>query len=122
MSNAKKPGRKRPQTKEQVIGRLRIGDLNKLFRWRYAGYVGEYELPDDDSGREDLMVLLHHYANSNPLQLAKIIERRAPWMGVDERRSVLDRVAAYRWRWRSETMGRVLHVRTAEWESLTLRT
>ena len=102
MSKAKKPGRKRPQTKEQVIGRLRIGELNKLFRRRYAGYDGEYELPDDDSGREDLMILLHHYANSNPLQMTKIIELRAPWMGVDERRSVLDRIAAYPWRWRSE--------------------
>jgi hypothetical protein len=122
MSNEKKRRHKRPQTKEQVIGRLRIGELNKLFRRRYAGYAGEYELPDDDSGREDLMILLHHYANSNPLQMAKIIELRAPWMGVDERRSVLDRVAAYPWRWRSETLGRVLHVTKAEWQSLNLRT
>jgi hypothetical protein len=45
MSNEKKRRHKRPQTKEQVIGRLRIGELNKLFRRRYAGYAGEYELP-----------------------------------------------------------------------------
>ena len=125
MSNEKKRCHKRPQTKEQfwtMIGRLRIGELNKLFRRRYAGYAGEYELPDDDSGREDLMILLHHYANSNPLQMAKIIELRAPWMGVDERRSVLDRVAAYPWRWRSETLGRRLHVTKVEWQSLNLRT
>jgi hypothetical protein len=125
MSNAKKRGRKRPQTKEQVwrmMGRLRIGELNKLFRWRYRGGASDYELPDDDSGREDLMILLHHYANSNPLQMTKIIKLRAPWMGVDERRSVLDRVAAYPWRWRSETLGRRLRVTKAEWQSLNLRT
>jgi len=123
MSNEKKRCHKRPQTKEQfwtMIGRLRIGELNKLFRRRYAGYDGEYELPDDDSGREDLMILLHHYANSNPLQMTKIIKLRAPWMGGEERRSVLDRVAAYPWRWRSETLGRRLHVTKVEWQSLNL--
>jgi hypothetical protein len=125
MSNAKKRGRKRPQTKEQVwrmMGRLRIGELNKLFRWRYRGGASDYELPDDDSGREDLMILLHHYANSNPVQMANSIKLRAPWMGVDEVRRVLDRVAAYPRQWRAETLGRALHVTKAEWLYLNLRT
>jgi len=61
----KKRRKRPPMAPEQLqrhIGRLRIGDLNKLFGDRYGGGRVAYEFPDDDAGREDLEIIAHHYA------------------------------------------------------------
>ena len=117
--------KKRPLTPEQarrLIGRLRIGDLNKLFGHRYGGGRHEYVFPDDDAGREDLIILLQHYSRTNPLKVLQIVKLRAPWMGEDEIARVLDRIVAYPRQWKAETLGRELRVTKADWRQLDLRT
>jgi len=69
------------KSKGHLIGRLRIGDLNKLFALRYGGRVGvcDWVFPDDDAGLEDLKILLHHYRftypNSAAIEVANLALR-----------------------------------------------
>jgi hypothetical protein len=41
------------ERRNRAVGKLRIGDLNKLYADRYRGTREDYQFPDDDSGRED---------------------------------------------------------------------
>ena len=125
MKKSIKRRKRKPLTPEQIdrlIGRLRIGELNKLFAYRYGGDRITYEFPDDDAGREDLVILLQHYGFTNPHKMAGIIKLRAPWMEVDEVVRTLERVNTYCRRWRAETLGRELRVTKGEWQRLGLRT
>jgi len=117
--------KKRPLTPEQqtrLVGRLRIGDLNRLWGSRYGGGRENYVFPDDDAGIEDLSISLQHYARSNPIKIPKIIALRAPWMGEDEIALLLDQITAYPRQWKAESLGCLLRVTTAEWRLLDLRT
>jgi hypothetical protein len=107
---------------QRLIGRIRIGDLNKLYGYRYGGGRYEYVLPDDDAGREDLIVLLQHYGHTNPHKMPQIIKLRAPWMEVDEVVRTIEHVNTYPRQWRAETMGRLQRVSKTEWQHLDLRT
>ena len=121
----KKRRKRPPMAPEQLqrhIGRLRIGDLNKLFGDRYGGGRVAYEFPDDDAGREDLEIIAHHYAINNPHKLPSIIKLRAPWMEIDEVCHLVEQINTYPRQWRAETLGRKLRVTKAEWQRLRLRT
>jgi hypothetical protein len=54
--------RRANEKRNRAIGTQRIGDLNKLFAYRYRGNREDYIFPEDDAGLEDLKILLHHYA------------------------------------------------------------
>ena len=60
------------ERRNQAIGKQRIGDLNRIYAARYGGREA-YTFPEDDSGREDLEILLQHYALNNPLAMPRII-------------------------------------------------
>jgi hypothetical protein len=120
---------KRPKRPQQIdeqryrmIGRLRIGDLNKLFAYRYRGTRESWQFSDDDAGREDLEIILHHYSVSNPLRMRKIIKLRAPWMEIDEVLRLLEQVEACPRLWRAGALGQELNFTGAEWRVLRLRT
>jgi hypothetical protein len=72
------------KSKYHAIGTQRVGALNAIFAKRYGGQRENYVFPDDDAGREDLTILLHHYALNNPLAMPRIIGWRAPWMSKEE--------------------------------------
>jgi hypothetical protein len=98
------------------MGRLRIGDLGKLFGYRYGPNRTEYVFPDDDAGREDLAILLqHYYGGGNPLAVPRVIKRRAPWMDDDETVALINQIDAYPRKWRSDTLGRLLNVTRDDW-------
>lgn len=70
-----KRGRRSPM---QLVA-LRLNDLTKLFRSRYGS-----TLPDDDAGRDDMQIALHHLAclpRPRPA-IMRWIEIWAPWMSV----------------------------------------
>jgi hypothetical protein len=96
--------------------------LNKLFAYRYGGTREGWQFPDDDSGREDLDILLHHYALNNPHKMLKIIKLRAPWMTEAEALSLIERIEAIPRRWRADTLGRLLNFTGEQWRRLRLRT
>ena len=108
--------------KGDVVGKIRIGALNKVFAYRYGGREG-WIFPDDDAGREDLKILLDHYYWTNPLKMPRILALRAPWMGEQEREAMLlEFVEAMPRKYRSATLGKLLRFTGAEWKRLRVRT
>jgi hypothetical protein len=75
--------------KEETIRRLRLGDLQKVLRWRYGP-----TLPDDDAGREDLRLLLQTISmgQGDWTKLKNAIEVWAPWMDAGEALQFIDDV------------------------------
>jgi hypothetical protein len=72
-----KSGRRSPM---QLVA-LRLNDLSRLFRSRYG-----LEMPDDDAGRDDMRIAIHHLAClPRPRQaIMHWLEVWAPWMPVAE--------------------------------------
>jgi hypothetical protein len=105
---------------DELIRRLRVGDLNKLFALRYGGNVADcaWQFPDDDAGLDDLKILAHHYAG-NPIAAPRIIKLRAPWADVE---AILEEVVGDPKRWRSKTLGKYLNLSGKEWRALRPRT
>ena len=108
---------KRKIDPDQLIGRLRIGDLNKLFAHRYGGSRATYVFPDDDSGLEDLKILAHSYAWSNPLAIPRIIKMRALWADAE---AIICEVDAYPKKWRAARLGKILNFTGVEWRQLPI--
>ena len=62
---------------DELMRRLRFGDLQRLIRWRYG-----HTLPNDDAGTEDLVELLLPISlGNNPEdRMRRAIEIWAPWV------------------------------------------
>jgi hypothetical protein len=107
------------KNKDQIIGKIRIGSLNKLFAYRYGGCPTNcgWTFPDDDAGLEDLKILLHHYRFTFPHKMSHVMKLRAPW-ATDK---VLEEVCAHPRKWRSERLGRLLGLTGKEWRELRIR-
>jgi len=75
--------------REETIRRLRLGDLQKVLRWRYGP-----TLPDDDAGRDDLRLLLQTISigQGDWTKLKNAIEVWAPWMNAAEALQLIDEV------------------------------
>ena len=76
------------RSQAEIVRRLRLGDLRKLFRHRYGP-----TLPDDDAGREDLMELLRPISLDPwrpDRKMANVIETAAPWIGPEEAGRLID--------------------------------
>lgn len=60
---------------------LRLAELFRLFGARYG-----IELPDDDAGRDDLQVVLDHFARTRDAErrMRSVASLWAPWMPADE--------------------------------------
>jgi len=71
----------------EMLRRLRLGNLRKLFRHRYGPI-----LPDDDAGRAELRELLLPISVSanSATKMPKAIELWAPWMGQQEALALID--------------------------------
>jgi hypothetical protein len=93
--------------------------LNKFFDHRYGGTREAYVFPDDDSGLEDLKILIHSYAWSNPLAIRRIIKMRPPWADAE---AIISEVDAYPRKWRAATLGKILNFTGVEHRKLRLRT
>jgi hypothetical protein len=83
------PGSKRARrhaSPRQIVV-LRLHDLARLFRARY----GRSELPDDDSGRDDIEPVIHHLAAlTHPARrAAQWLELWAPWLTIAEQRRII---------------------------------
>lgn len=80
---------------------LRLNDLAKLFRGRY-GHV----LPDDDAGRDDLVVAINHLAclphPQKPIE--RWLEIWAPWLTIAERKTIVQPILASPQRWKADAL------------------
>ena len=107
------------KNKDQIVGKIRIGSLNKLFAYRYGGCPTNcsWTFPDDDAGLEDLKILLHHYRFTFAHKMPHVMKLRAPW-ATDK---VLEQVCAHPRKWKSERLGRLLNLTGKEWRELRIR-
>jgi hypothetical protein len=96
---AKRPrGRRRP-----AIVAFRIRDLQIVFIDRYVGGT----MTDDDAGRDDLIVLLHHVARlGDPRALRDYAARWCPWLTHGEFAAMIAEIDAEPLRWRADSLAR----------------
>jgi hypothetical protein len=80
---------------------LRLNDLARLFRSRYG-----ITLPNDDAGRDDLLVAVHHLAClPRPRQaIMHWLEIWAPWMPVADASRLAAEVIANPQRWKADAL------------------
>ena len=77
-------------SKAETIRRLLVGDLRRIFRHRYG-----VTLPDDDAGRDDLMLLLLPISLCRKAAMEKMqyqIEVIAPWMPDTDAEQLIDQI------------------------------
>lgn len=99
---------------------LRLRELHRLFAARYGP-----TLPDDDAGRDDIEIVAHHLAwlpGNTRTRIDSWIALYAPWMGIDERGMLIDRVTTGRKRWSADELARLLGLTMKERTKLAIRT
>ncbi|MGM4885328.1 hypothetical protein AB8A20_08120 [Tardiphaga sp. 604_B6_N1_1] len=82
-------------------------------------------LPDDDAGRDDLFIMLHHLArrSGDPvIRMQTWISARASWLPSEERRAIIERVLATPLRWKADTLGKRLRLTAADRTRLSIKT
>ncbi|WP_154071133.1 hypothetical protein [Bradyrhizobium lablabi] len=98
----------------------RINELERYLSHRYG-----HHLPDDDAGREDLVILANHVAQNRHDPRAKIlgfIRRWAPWMVATEAEALADKVLKKPRRYRAKTLGGLLRLAEDERINLNIET
>jgi hypothetical protein len=83
---------------------IRVAELDRLFEHRYGP-----TLPDDDAGRDDTWIMVHHIALMSvdvEKRIRSWLARRTPWMQPDEIEAMITNVFAKAVRWRAETLGK----------------
>jgi hypothetical protein len=115
----------RPREKKKFgkkyFGFLRMQDLEKLFLYRYGGFV----LPDDDSGHDDLIIALHHLAQlpGDPEQhIRRWCSLWAPWMPANVLKCLVAKVIANPKRWSADGLAKQLGLTFADRMKLGIRT
>ena len=101
---------------------MRLGDLQKVLRWRYGP-----TLPDDDAGRDDLRLLLQTISmgQGDWTKLKNAIEIWAPWMNAGEALQLIDevnRTPDYLRKPKARPLGEKLRLLNSERIRLGLRT
>jgi hypothetical protein len=111
---------RRDRKREPVsLAALRVGDLKRLFVARYG-----HELPDDDAGRDDALIMAHHLARQPNAErrIPAWLGLNAPWMNPREARDLTAKVLAKPLRWRADKLARRLNLHEAERQRLRITT
>jgi hypothetical protein len=99
---------------------IRAAEIDRLVVARYG-----HELPDDDSGRDDVRLMVHHLAQISGDAHRRIttwIAKRAPWMSPLEAGRLTEAALAKPLRWRAEKLGEAFRLTDAERTRLKIRT
>ena len=99
-SDKQKKSKRRRPSPMQLVG-LRLNDLAKIFRARYGN-----ELPDDDAGRDDLLVAVHHLASlAHPRgHIARWLNLWAPWLTLAEHKQIIGDALANPQKWTADAL------------------
>jgi hypothetical protein len=111
---------RRQAVRPRQIGPIRIRELERLFQHRYRSTT----LPDDDSGREDLRIVVEHFASMTYSQnrTTRWARKWAPWMPEQELEQLVDEAGAHPRRWKSQSLGEALRLTYAERTALKITT
>lgn len=116
---SKRGGRGKRASPQQIVS-LRLNDLAALLRSRYR----RAELPDDDSGRDDIEPVIHHLAAlAQPARrAAHWLEVWAPWLTLREQQQIIkDGIAGAR-AWSADQLAWRYRVTREERDMLGLTT
>jgi hypothetical protein len=99
-SAKEKPGGRKRRSPMQLLT-LRLHDLSILFRSRYG-----CPLPNDDAGRDDLVIALHHLACLPHPQKAITgwLEMWAPWLTLKEQKNLIGDIITNPQRWKADAL------------------
>lgn len=103
-----------------VITVLRISELKRYLRLRYGD-----ELPDDDAGRQDLVILLNHVAHNRTDPGGKMLgfgRRWAPSMAPNEAEALIAMILAKPRKYTPKRLGELLRLTEAERRQLCITT
>jgi len=106
--------------KARLITLIRLRELERIFQYRYGRL-----LPDDDAGRDDLMLAAHHIAFVNGDVVAHIVawaRAWAPWMPKDQAEQLAKRVALAPHKFTADILGWRLRLSAAERSALKVTT
>jgi hypothetical protein len=111
--------RRERQRNPVSMAALRVGDLKRLFTARYGR-----EMPDDDAGRDDALVMAHHLARQHhpERRISAWLSLSTPWMSQNEVQALTNKVIAKPIRWRADTLGKRLNLTEAERQRLRITT
>lgn len=100
-STRQKPGRRRRASPQQIVA-LRLHEFARLFSSRY----GKPQLPDDDSGREDIEPVIHHLASlKQPARRCGYwLDLWAPWLSRAESAEMISRGIATARPWKADQL------------------
>lgn len=98
--STRQKGKRKRRSPMQLVG-LRLNDLAKIFRARYGNV-----LPNDDAGRDDLMVAVHHLAClAHPRgHIAKWLDLWAPWLTLAEHKVIIGEALANPQKWKADAL------------------
>jgi hypothetical protein len=119
-ANVKWKGRARRRQSRPSIASLRVAELARLFKARYGNV-----LPDDDAGRDDAAIMVHHLAalTGDPRpRVMGFIELRCPWMPIAEAKALLVETIAKPRRWRADKLAWRLRLTSADRATLKITT
>lgn len=98
---------------------FRVAELMRYLRHRYGT-----ALPNDDAGHADLLIVMNHLAHRTQPQrrMVAFCEQWSPWLHVDERSTLIERVLANPLKWKADTLGRALGLTLVERTALRIVT
>jgi hypothetical protein len=112
--------RRRKRDRPLSMSALRIAELRRLFAARYGD-----NLPDDDAGRDEALVMAHHlvHRSGDPCRrIAAWLELQAPWMAPAEVAQLITTVLSKPLRWRADKLAVRLNLTDMERRRLRITT
>jgi hypothetical protein len=113
--------RRRPKRKRIIPqATLRCRDLDLYFDDRYGPV-----LPDDDAGREDVMIYLHHLAHrqgDRQFLMHEWLDQRAPWLVGSERKAYIAKAFHHAIRYTADVLAAKLGLTYARRQRLGITT
>lgn len=111
--------RRRRKASRPSLATLRTTELNRLFYTRYGA-----QLPDDDAGRDDVLIMVNHLIvlADGKLRVRDWCRKSAPWMPASEIESLIAKTITRPRRWKADSLGRLLNLTEVERSRLSIRT
>jgi hypothetical protein len=115
--NRNRQKRRRRKGQRPPIAPFRVAELERLYFVRYRGDL----IPDDDDGRDSVLILLNHLAmlGRPDVRIHDWLARRAPWFDDQD---MIAKILKRPITWKADTLGKRLNLMHAERTRLKIKT